>query len=448
MGGVADDVTDADAVVLILPASLLPSDLDRIVGVPRALIRELDALRERRYYEPFEPEFSDEGISRMAALVGVRSVTLQPDIDWLQVIDGDMPQPILDNLMRRQQGLAISPSDLADPELAPLLADPRLSFWDLRADGLVRIVNPTPDPMPDSVSFSDLPDTAVIAVMAADTDLFQVPTERIFTAGGVRLWNNGDSAGVGQRGPDDILRRTLAEAAVQTIGVSHSASVRSINYIHIDIATGTVEAQPGGGRQPLGDRVLLFRAESLRDARLSAMRASTDLKFFYLAFGRTIPVDAAGDARQRAMDAHRIERARIVAEEGGVVALPANETDPTAFLYLYQDRTAIYVGRLPDGRWHFSGLQSGISPQDAGGRFQDVIVGGFDAAKLFESIVAREDEVAAAFQRDDAAFLVTTSNRATDVDLALSRVTDPLFDGSHMFISVSRGVPVEIAPLP
>ena len=42
-------VTDADAVVLILPATLLPTDLGRIVGVPRALIRELDALRERRY---------------------------------------------------------------------------------------------------------------------------------------------------------------------------------------------------------------------------------------------------------------------------------------------------------------------------------------------------------------------------------------------------------------
>ncbi|MFZ7092511.1 hypothetical protein [Primorskyibacter sp. 2E233] len=444
-------VTDADAVVLILPATLLPKDLQRIVGVPRALIRELDALRERRYYELFAPEFSDDAVSRMAALVGVRSVTLQPDIDWLQVIDGAMPQPIIDNLVRRQQGLAISPSDLADPELAPVLEDPRLAFWELRADGLVRIVHPVPDQIPDAVALSELPDHAVVAVLAAGTDLSQVPTERIFIAGGVRLWGDGNADGLGQRAPDDIIRRMLAQAAVQNIGAGEAVPIRSINYVHIDVVTGTVEVQPGGGREPVGDRVLLFRAAPLRDARMSAMRASPELKFFYLAFGKAIPVDAAGDVRQRAMDAHRIERTRIVAEQGGVLALPANETDPTAFLYHYQDRTPVYVGRLPDGRWHFGGLQSAMSPQEAGGRFQSVIVGGFDAAEQFENIVgfaATEDQLAAAFQRDDAAFLVTTSNRATDVDLSLSKVTDPLFDGSHIFISVSRGVPVEIAPLP
>ena len=385
----------------------------------------------------------------MAARVGVRSIALQPDNDWLQLIDGVMPQAIIDNLVRRQQGLAISPSDLADPELAPLLADPRLAFWELRAEALVRIVNPVPDPMPDAVALSDLPDHAVIAVMAAGTDLSQVPTERIFTAGGVRLWGDGNADGLGQRAPDDILRRILAEAAVQTIGVSHSASVRSINYIHIDVITGTVEVQPGGGREPVGDRVLLFRAAPLRDARMSAMRASPELKFFYLAFGRAIPVDAAGDARQRAMDAHRIERARIVAEEGGLLALPANDVPPTEFFHHYQDRAPVYVWRLPDDRWFFRGVQSAMSPQEAGISLADV--GGLEAATQFKNLVgfaATEDQVEEAFRRDEAAFLVVPPNRGTEVDLALSKASDALFDGSHSFISVSRSVPVEIAPLP
>ena len=445
-------VTDADAVVLILPATLLPADLARIVGVPRALIRELDVLRERRYYEPYEPEFSEDALSRMTAMVGVRSVALQPDNDWLQVIDGEMPQAILDNLMRRQQGLAIHPSDLADPELAPVLADPRIAFWELRADGIVRIADPVPDPMPRAVAFSDLPDHAVLALMAAGTDLSQVPTERIFNAGGLRFRENGTPVGAGIRGPDDQIRRLLVQAAVQTLGASEQVPIRSINYVHVDVATGTVEAQPGGAPEPLGDRVLLFRAETLRDARVSAMRASAENSLYYLAFGRAIPVDGAGDVQQIDLDAHRVARSRIVAEEGGLLALPVGGAAPAEFLHFYQDRNVAWrAGRLPDGRWHFAGPQTAMSPQDVGGRFQNVIVGGSNSAVQFESMAGQgvtKADLALAFKRDEAAFLVMPPRRSTQVDLALSEITDALFDGSHSFISVSRGVQVEIVPLP
>jgi hypothetical protein len=90
-----------------------------------------------------------------------------------------------------------------------------------------------------------------------------------------------------------------------------------------------------------------------------------------------------------------------------------------------------------------------MSPQEAGVSLADI--GGLEAAFQFKNLVgfsATEAQVEEAFRRDEAAFLVVPPNRGAEVDIALSKASDALFDGSHSFISVSRSVPVEIAPLP